>query len=519
VEQAVLKGLGKSDVIIWCNHNMHQFLNYADIDRWEKDASFLDTDWVGTQNENLEDAFIREVHGRYPADTSAEDLAEAVRENGKSRRLRCQKQIRETLTKAVIDHLHYHPTLRHRPGTGPEIFDNEAIWREQCIEMNDLCREHGQSWAWEYLWKNWYCWAQWRNWARAIHPIMPIIESNAAVESLWAIVKRDYLKRHPRPSLEFLGEILMHHYLPNRRRFIFALRQRTASPPGYSGMVNVWRGAIRTIIEERDNAEEPEVLFNRQQTLYHTDLEHWWCGCAAYKRRYHICKHLVRFYYLTRPVDIENPWPIPFFGDVWRQGARPFLWIAGLHEPQQLHVKTSDDRWEPWFQETRDGDLEGANPGIADLDPQLDEDPGQDELLGESDMDNAESDSEIAGTQAVMNDVDMGIQGDHDGSEVDAAEYFYSRDLGERIAIVERAKRGEERQEALRRAKTFFENMIGGINDLLQYDPEHPHVQELPANGPRHLKSMVDWELKRQELLRARISRTTITERRGHVFT
>lgn len=111
-----------------------------------------------------------------------------------------------------------------------------------------------------------------------------------------------------------------------------------------------------------------------------------------------------------------------------------------------------------WFQETRDDDFEGANPAIEDLEPRLDDEP------------------------------------------------------------TERAKRGEERQQALVRARTFFENMIEGIKELLLYDPEHPHVQELPANGPRHLKSMVDWELKREELLKARISRTTITERRGHVF-
>jgi hypothetical protein len=480
---------------------MHQFLNYGDVDRWEKDASFLDTDWVRTQNENLEDAFIQEVHGRFPADTSAEDLAQAVRESGRSRRLRCQKQIRETLTKALIDHLHYHPTLRHRPDLGEVALNSEQVWAEQCMEMNELCRDLGQSWAWEYLWKNWYCWAQWRNWARAIHPRMPIIETNAAVESLWAIVKRDYLKRHPCPTLEFLGEILMHHYLPNRRRFIFALRQRTASPPGYSGMVNVWRNAIRTVIEERENAEDPEVLFNRQQTRYHTDLNNWWCGCAAFKRRYHICKHLVRFYYLHRPVDAENVWPIPFFGDIWRQGSRPFIWIAGLHEPDQLHVKTSDDRWEPWFQETRDGDAEAANPAIEDLDPRLHDDLN--EVIALSDMDNTDTESVVMGVDMGMEMLaDMGMEmldvlqdaplDVSPANEMDAAEEFYSRDLGERVAIVECAERGEERVRALLRARTFFANMIEGINEVLQYDPEHPHVQELPANGPRHLKSMVD---------------------------
>lgn len=138
----------------------------------------------------------------------------------------------------------------------------------------------------------------------------------------------------------------------------------------------------------------------------------------------------------------------------------PSSGIAGLHEPDQLHIKTSGDRWEPWFQETRDDDLEGANPAIEDLEPRLDDEPTQHE----------------------------------------------------------RAKRGEERQQALVRARTFFENMIEGIKELLVYDPEHPRVQELPANGPRHLKSMVDWELKRQELLKTCISRTTITERRGQVY-
>lgn len=107
------------------------------------DASFLDTNLVHIQNENLEDAFVHEIRGRFRPGTSENEIRTAVVDTGKAPRLCCQKTVREKLSKALIDHLHYHPMLRHRPDQGPVTVDPVAIWREQCQEMNNLCRQLG----------------------------------------------------------------------------------------------------------------------------------------------------------------------------------------------------------------------------------------------------------------------------------------------------------------------------------------------------------------------------------------
>lgn len=95
---------------------------------------------------------------------------------------------------------------------------------------------------------------------------------------------------------------------------------------------------------------------------------------------------------------------------------------------------------------------------------------------------------------------------------------FYGQDIDTRLEIAERSQRGEQRHEALCNARKFFTTMIEGINNLPAYNPEHPHIQETAPNGLRHLKAMIDWELKCQELLNARVGRTTITQRCSHVF-
>jgi hypothetical protein len=54
---------------------------------------------------------------------------------------------------------------------------------------------------------------RWRIWARAICPIVPIIQSNAIVESLWTVLKNKYLLRQIRPKLELLVDIIMNQHM------------------------------------------------------------------------------------------------------------------------------------------------------------------------------------------------------------------------------------------------------------------------------------------------------------------
>ena len=44
--------------------------------------------------------------------------------------------------------------------------------------------------------------------------MIPIAQSNAAVESLWSVLKKGYLRKHGRPKMEFLIHIMMDQFMP-----------------------------------------------------------------------------------------------------------------------------------------------------------------------------------------------------------------------------------------------------------------------------------------------------------------
>ena len=97
----------------------------------------------------------------------------------------------------------------------------------------------GESWAWEYLWHNWYRKGRWEIWARAISPEVPIINSNAIVERMWSVIKRRYLRKHSRAKLEFLIAIFLHQWIPSVERIITAHRQLDEKPVWYTLLVNI----------------------------------------------------------------------------------------------------------------------------------------------------------------------------------------------------------------------------------------------------------------------------------------
>jgi hypothetical protein len=122
-------------------------------------------------------------------------------------------------------HLHWHPFIfTGADETYDVTVDMRMNWTNQVIEMHNLCQILEESWAWEYLWKNWYRPDRWHIWARAVSKEIPIVNSNGLVEALWATFKRRYLRRYARPRLEFMIQILMDDYLPNRVRLVKAHR-------------------------------------------------------------------------------------------------------------------------------------------------------------------------------------------------------------------------------------------------------------------------------------------------------
>ena len=146
-----------------------------------------------------------------------------ILELGKSKKI-CvsEKKNRNEIIDLLMVHLQFHPFSHMGVASKDDLADYNArnTWTDQVAEMHKLCQELGESWAWEYLWKHWYRPDRWTVWARAIAKEIPIIHSNGIVESLWSVLKKQYLRQHSRPKLEFLVNIIMDEYLPNRALLI-----------------------------------------------------------------------------------------------------------------------------------------------------------------------------------------------------------------------------------------------------------------------------------------------------------
>jgi hypothetical protein len=161
-------------------------------------------------------------------------LESKVLEHARRKKQICvfDKQIRKEIVNLFKVHLNWHP-LVHGAAFG-EIQHSDATikdnWISQTFEMHELCKKLEESWAWEYLWKNWYQPDRWTIWARAVCKDIPIINSNAIVEALWSTFKRRYLRKYCRPKLEFMLELLINQYLPNKVRLVNAHRTFQEDP-------------------------------------------------------------------------------------------------------------------------------------------------------------------------------------------------------------------------------------------------------------------------------------------------
>jgi hypothetical protein len=179
------------------------------------------------------------VCNNLPPGLSKEEIEQRIHDAAKGKRkLTCleDKVYRAMIVELFKTHLKFHPAIylpifgevRH---AGAELEDN---WKAQVSEMHDACRNIGASWAWEYLWKNWYSPDRWRLWARGVCDEIPITNSNTYVEALWSTFKRRYLRKYARPKLEFMLEILMSQYLPAKVRNVRAHRLLKQPPDWYT---------------------------------------------------------------------------------------------------------------------------------------------------------------------------------------------------------------------------------------------------------------------------------------------
>ena len=160
-----------------------------------------------------------------------------------------------------------------------------------------------------------------------------MIHSNAVVEAMWGALKKWYLRKHARATLELLGEILMKQYLRDRALTIFHHRGRHDPPPAYTKFVKEWKRCGVQMELDNEEVEEPETLFMEAVREYGTDIDTWWCGCLYYKgSKNHICKHLIRFYTEWNTQPSPTSIPIPRWGEAFRQSTSPALFIKGLHD-------------------------------------------------------------------------------------------------------------------------------------------------------------------------------------------
>jgi hypothetical protein len=121
----------------------------------------LDSTWMTAVNEDAENAFRMRVLRKNPA-LSADPVAleeKVVEQSTKSKQV-ClsEKTSREKILDQVRDDMHWHP-LTHLPLQQiPYDTRNyvQKVWGSQVQRMHQLCKDLGESWAWEYLWKNWY---------------------------------------------------------------------------------------------------------------------------------------------------------------------------------------------------------------------------------------------------------------------------------------------------------------------------------------------------------------------------
>lgn len=182
-------------------------------------ADFLtQKDWVAQCNQHHEETFRESVRKRSPPDLQGEEFEKRVRELGRTKKI-CitEKEHRKRIIDILMFALEYHPFtgVGWRDAETLAQEDPRGMWEIAVLEMYEGCLSLGESWAWEYLWKNWYRPDRWMVWARAVSPKLPIINSNGIVESLWSVLKKQYLRKHNRPKMEFLVSIIMDEYLPN----------------------------------------------------------------------------------------------------------------------------------------------------------------------------------------------------------------------------------------------------------------------------------------------------------------
>jgi hypothetical protein len=259
-------------------------------------------------------------------------------------------------------HLHWHPFKHSYDKVASDNgipLTTKAIWLWQTAEMYELCKKFREGYAWEYLWRHWYRWNKWIQWARAVNlRYYPTIQTNAAVEVHWRVIKNLFLAGLVRIRLDHLAFEIHTKVLPSLIRRIDQRRRRLVQASWEKTMILEWK-KLEGKVEEDDAADEAEDSdatdeenesddalsrgsdprmaaerrMERVRMDYAPDIHGWVCKCPFFAQSaYHLCKHLIRLY--GRPA--------PMKGQARRQHEPPLLFIVGFHAEGQYHEPMPD---------------------------------------------------------------------------------------------------------------------------------------------------------------------------------
>jgi hypothetical protein len=292
-----------------------------------------------TYHESLDFSWVPEMHQNrytfYVTQCQARGRTDAQITANESKQSTCQDATSVSqFIELLMTHLHWHPAKHLRPQDRSLFTETDVylVWWKQVGEMSNLCKELRESFMWEYLWVNWYCPIRWVLWARATCDEMPIIQSNAPIESHFSTLKKWALSGRPNPSPHVLATILEESFLPDRRVRISLYRIGRLRCSSDRGLVTAWIDAQATTRREMGSQNQEvylRMIRDRDQNLYATQVATWYCGCPSFEKNpYHICKHLVR----ALPPSFQ-----PICGEIHRQSTSPILWVASYHPLSSLH--------------------------------------------------------------------------------------------------------------------------------------------------------------------------------------
>jgi hypothetical protein len=332
------------------------------------ELSFIDLRWLEDYRQRRKDIVAERIAQN--TSTASQNPPTPIPAD-RSRRHEKQELEPTVLNRIIINpirklnaiHLRWHPFKHSHDRVASDNgipLTSRAIWLWQVVEMYELCKTFKEGYAWEYLWRHWYRWDKWKLWARAVNlQYYPTIQSNAAVEVHWRVIKNLFLAGLVRIRLDHLAFEIHANILPSLIRRTNHRRRRLIHAAWEVKMVAEWK-KLEGKIEADDAADEAEdssgtddedewdnelngdsqgsnmAADRRRERVerdYAPDIQGWVCKCPWFARSaYHLCKHLIRLY--ARPA--------PMKGQARRQHQPPLLFLVELHTEEQCHEPMPD---------------------------------------------------------------------------------------------------------------------------------------------------------------------------------